>query len=314
MDCVVVGSCVVDLLCRPIDLRQPIGAGVLHRTQPLEVVAGGITANAGITMARMGVRTGVFSYVGKDAWQPVVRGIFADQGVDTTHLMEHPTEATSTTVVAIAADGERSFFHCVGAPRKLDAAALLARMDLWQDTRCMLLGYYSLMPQLETQLPEVFAKLRGVGCMTAMDAAGDGGTMDPLDKLLPHLDVWVPSRAEAEHQTGLTDERKIIDAYRDCGAPGVVGVKLGGTAGVLLSGRRGEYVHAPSCKPPGEVIDTTGAGDSFYAGLLTGLLHGLPLVDAGRLGCAAAACCVTALGGNTGGKSLGDTKAVAGLG
>ena len=34
----------------------------------------------------------------------------------------------------------------------------------------------------------------------------------------------------------------------------------------------------------GPIVDTTGAGDAFYAGLLTGLLQGLSLKDAGRLG------------------------------
>ncbi|NBC10842.1 MAG: hypothetical protein GVY24_03790 [Planctomycetes bacterium] len=312
-DCIVAGSCVVDLLCRPINLHQPIGAGVLHRTQPLQVVAGGITANSGITMARMGARTGVFSYVGDDAWQGVVRGIFGAGGVDTTHLLTHPTDATSTTVVTIAADGERSFLHCGGAPRKLDAEAFLTRMDLWRDTRCLLLGYYSLLPNLEGELAEVLRRVRGAGCMTAMDAAGDGGTMHPLEDLLPHLDVWVPSRNEAEHQTGESDPRKMIERYRGCGAPGVVGVKLGGAEGVLLSDKADSFVHAPSCDPPGGVVDTTGAGDSFYAGLLVGLLGGESLEDAGRLGCAAAACCVTAMGGNTGARSLADCRALAGL-
>ncbi len=312
-DCVVAGSCVVDLLCRPVDLHQPIGAGVLHRTQPLQVVAGGITANSGITLARMGVRTGVFSYVGDDAWKGVLRGIFETGGVETTHLLVHPTEATSTTVVTIAEDGERSFLHCVGAPRKLDAQAFLDRMDLWRDTRCLLLGYYSLLPSLEGDLAEVFRAVRGAGCLTAMDAAGDGGTMQPLEEVLPHLDVWVPSLSEAEHQTGETDPRKMIERYRSCGAPGVVGVKLGGTEGVLLSEKAGSFVHAPSCTPPGEVVDTTGAGDSFYAGLLAGLLAGESLERAGRLGCAAAACCVTALGGNTAARSLAECRALAGL-
>jgi len=312
-DCIVAGSCVVDLLCRPIDLHQPIGAGTLYRTQPLQVVAGGITANSGITLARMGVRTGVFSYVGDDAWKPVIRGIFEQGGVETSHLLTHPTEATSTTVVTIAEDGERSFLHCVGAPRKLDAQAFLSRMDLWRDTRCLLLGYYSLLPSLEDDLAQVLRQVREAGCMTAMDAAGDGGTMRPLEEVLPHLDVYVPSRKEAEHQTGESDPRKMIDRYRSCGAPGVLGVKLGAAEGVLLSDQKDSFVHVPSDDPPGEVVDTTGAGDSFYAGLLTGLLGDEPLERAGRLGCAAAACCVTALGGNTGARSLAECRSLAGL-
>jgi len=312
-DCIVAGSCVVDLLCRPVDLHRPIGAGVLHRTQPLQVVAGGITANSGITMARMGVRTGVFSYVGDDAWKAVVRGIFEAGGVETAHLLTHPTEATSTTVVAIDEDGERSFLHCVGAPKQLDAEAFVGRMDLWRDTRCLLLGYYSLLPNLENDLALVLEQVRAAGCMTAMDAAGDGGTMQPLEDVLPHLEVYVPSRKEAEHQTGESDPRKMIARYRSCGAPGVLGVKLGGDEGVLLSEQADAFVHVPSCQPPGPVVDTTGAGDSFYAGLLAGLLGGHPLERAGRLGCAAAAWCVTALGGNTGARSLAECRSLAGL-
>src|SRR5690606_27092181 len=122
---------------------------------------------------------------------------------------------------------------------------------------------------------------------TALDAAGRGGTMQPLDRILPNLDVYVPSLAEAQHQTGLSDPQRMIEMYRDCGAPGLLGVKLG-RQGVLLSPAAGEYIHVPVVQPPGEVIDTTGAGDSFYAGLLAGLLRGLSVEQAGRLGAATA--------------------------
>ena len=138
----------------------------------------------------------------------------------------------------------------------------------------VLLGYYSLMPNLEGDLPEVFAAIRKTGCQTALDAAGDGGGMRPLDRILPHVDVYVPSHNEATHQTGLEDPRKIIEAYRSCGAAGLLGVKLG-SKGALLSPAAGQYVSIECVTPPGPVVDATGAGDSFFAGLLTGLLKGL---------------------------------------
>lgn len=312
-DCIVCGSCVLDLLCRPVVLDQPIGRGVLHQTQPLEVSAGGITANSGITLARLGLRVGVFSLVGEDAWAPTVRRLFEGEGVDTSHLLTRRDAATSTTVVAIDPSGERSFLHCVGAPRLLDGAAIASREELWRRTRYLLLGYYSLMPRLEPELPEALAAVRAAGCKTAMDAAGDGGTMHPLDTILPHLDVWVPSMLEAKHQTGHENPSRIVETYRDCGGPGLLGVKLGGDRGVLLSPAAGEFIHVPSCTPPGPVVDTTGAGDSFYAGLIAGLVRGLNVEDAGRLGTAAAACCVTALGGNSGGRSWDETRLIAGL-
>ena len=39
-----------------------------------------------------------------------------------------------------------------------------------------------------------------------------------LDRILPQVDVYVPSYAEAAHQTGRTDPEAILDAYRQCGA------------------------------------------------------------------------------------------------
>ena len=136
--------------------------------------------------------------------------------------------------------------------------------------------------------------------------------MQPLDKLLPHLDVYVPSRAEATHQTGKTDPQAIIETYRGCGAAGLLGVKLG-DQGALLSPTEGQFLEIPPVQPPGPVLDTTGAGDCFYAGLLCGLLRGMTVEQAGRLGAATGACCVTGLGATAGLRSFSETAQLAGL-
>ena len=49
--------------------------------------------------------------------------------------------------------------------------------------------------------------------------------------------------------------------------------------------------------PPVTPVDTTGAGDCFNAGLIAGLLQGLPLPEAAALGCAAGALSTGAPGG-----------------
>ena len=151
----------------------------------------------------------------------------------------------------------------------MDRRLFLDHLDLFARSRMTLIGYYSLMPNLEGDLPEILAAIRETGCKTALDCAGSGGSMQPLDRILPHLDVYVPSLNEASHQTGLNDPRAILDLYRGCGAAGLVGVKLG-SKGVLLSPAAGEYVEIPAVAPPGPIVDTTGAGDCFYAGLLDG--------------------------------------------
>ena len=67
-DCVLCGSCVADILVRPVPLSVAIGYGRLLHTQPIEVVTGGIVCNSGIAMSRLGMKTAAMSYVGRDDW------------------------------------------------------------------------------------------------------------------------------------------------------------------------------------------------------------------------------------------------------
>ena len=311
-DCVVCGSCVVDVLVRPVTLDVPIGMGKLLRTEPLVLTTGGIVSNAGIAMARLGMRVAAMSYVGDDPWAEVIRARFQAEGLDPSHLLTHKSAPTSTTAVLIDDQGERSFMHAVGAPKQLDKRAFLDRLDLFASSRAMLLGYYPLLPKLLDDLPEVFAAIRETGCLTALDSAGDGGTLEQLEPCLPHLDFYVPSHAEAKKQTGEIDPRKIIEVYRAAGATRLVGVKLG-EQGALLSLRSQEFVEVSVVQAPGPVVDTTGAGDSFFGGLLTGMIRGLNIADAGRLAAATGACCVTGLGASTAIRDYAATAQLAGL-
>lgn len=312
IDCVVVGSCVVDVLARPVKLDSPIGRGALVECEPLGLATGGIVSNAGITLARLGMRTAAFTSVGNDEWAQVILRRFAAEGIDTSAVATKTDRSTSTSVVMIGADGDRSFLHYGGAPRLLDKRALLDRLDLFAKSRAMLIGYYPLMTRLQNDLPEVLAAIRQTGCLTALDAAGDGGTMEPLREILPHLDFYVPNESEAAHQTGTTDAREMIAAFRRAGAVGLVGVKRG-KFGAMISPRCDEVFTVPAVPPPGLVVDTTGAGDAFFAGLMTGILRGMSPPDATRLAAAAGALCVTGIGATTAIRGFEETAQLAGL-
>jgi sugar/nucleoside kinase (ribokinase family) len=310
IDCVVCGSCTVDILVKPVDLHQPLGADHLYKVAPIEATTGGIVSNSGTALARLGMRTAACTTVGNDEWGQIVRRRYAAEGINTSHLATRNDLPTSTTVVLIDSAGQRSFAHCQGAPKRLDREFFLRQLDFFAISRAMLLGYYSLLPDLEHDLPEVFAAIRATGCLTAMDAAGSGGGIDPLCHILPHLDIYVPSLGEAQNQTGCEDPQAIIEVFRGHGATGLLGVKLG-SRGALLSPAPGEFVMIDAVTPPGAVIDTTGAGDAFYAGLITGLLRGMSIPEAGRLAAAAGACCVTGLGASAGLRGFAETMQVA---
>lgn len=311
-DCIVCGSCVLDILIRPVPLTEPIGEGTLVDVEPIEVAPGGIVSNAGIALARLGMNVAAMSYVGDDEWGELLRRRCGAEGIEIRYLIPFPDIPSSVTAAMIAEDGQRSFIHCVGAPKRLDKVFFLDRLDAFARSRFALFGYYPLMPSLLEDLAEVMAAIRQTGCRTALDAAGDGGTMQPLERILPHLDLYCPSREEAAAQTGRNDPREILAAYRGYGAPGILGVKLG-SQGALLSPAADQFVEIEPVEPPGEVVDTTGAGDTFYAGLLAGLLRGFSAKDAGRLAAAAGACCITGVGATAAIRNFDETVRLAGL-
>ena len=310
VDCLLCGTCVADILVRPVPLARPIGGGRLFHVEPIDVTTGGIVCNTGIALARLGLRVAASGLVGADPWAATIRGRLEAEGIDATGLLEDPRRATSTTAVLIGPDGERSFAHHTGAPAAVDLAFIRAAVPRFARARMAVLGYVGLLPALEPALAEAVATIKGAGCRVAVETAGDGGSLAMVAPALPDMDVYVPSLDEAVHQTALHDPREIVGCYRGHGAAGLVGVKLG-TRGALLSPAAGEFVEVACVPPPGPVADTTGAGDSFLAGLIAGLLRGQPVAAAGRLAAATAACCVTGLGATAGLRSYEETLALA---
>jgi sugar/nucleoside kinase (ribokinase family) len=310
VDCMICGTCVADILVRPVPLSTAIGGGRLFHVEPIDATTGGIVCNTGTAMRRLGMRVAGSSLVGDDLWGSLIRSRLEAEGIGTEAIETHPSLATSTTAVLIEPGGERSFAHHVGAPRAIDLAFIRRQAARFGASRIAVLGYIGLLPGLEPALGEAAAAIRAAGCRVVLETGGSGGTLGELSAALPHVAVYVPSLDEAVHQTGLADPREIIACYRGHGATGIVGVKLG-SKGAILSPAAGELIDIPCIPAPGPVADTTGAGDSFLAGLLTGLLRDMPLREAGLLGAATAACCVTGVGATAGLRSFEETLRLA---
>jgi sugar/nucleoside kinase (ribokinase family) len=310
VDVLICGTCVADILVKPVPLGAAIGGGRLFHVDPISVTTGGIVCNTGIALRRLGMRVAAAGLVGNDLWGGMIRARLAAEGVDVAALGTHPTLATSTTAALIDPGGERTFAHHIGAPAAIDLAFVKRHAAHFGRCRMAVLGYVGLLPGLEPELAPAVAAIHATGCRVALETSGNGGTLDAIAAALPHVDVYVPSLDEAAHQTGLTAPRAIVDRYRGCGAAGIVGVKLG-TRGTLLSPAPGAFLDIPCLPAPGPVADTTGAGDSLLAGLIAGLLRGMEPLAAGRLGAATAACCVTAVGATAGLRSFEETLALA---
>ena len=306
MDAAIFGLIVADLIAEPMDLRKPPAPGGLAITNSVQLTTGGNVCNTGVAMARLGMRVAAAGLVGNDVLGTAVLERLKSAGIDTSAVFASQTAQTSATVVAVEPGGERCFFHTPGATRLLDAQAFRQCFPMFRSSKYVQVGYFGLLPALTPQLPEVLAELKRFAPDTkvALDTVNPPAEGALLEPILPHLDVFCPSRTEAAALTGEREPASMVAAFRQFMPRGLIGIKLD-AEGCYLDDGDGRAVIVPAYRV--QVVDTTGAGDTWFGGLLTGLIKGMPLDQAGKLANRAAADCCTALGASAGVKGFEDT-------
>ncbi len=243
---------------------------------------GGAPANVAVGLARLGTRVGLMTLVGPDAFGTFVRDRLAAEGIDVAAVGVHRTAKTGVTFVAVGAHGERSFLFF----RHPSADQMIADHDVDAATiaRAHVLHVGSSTLAREPSRAATLAALdaaKRAGCLVSTDPnwrphlwenPAEAGPM--LRELVSRCDVVKISDDELGPLTGVGDPEEGAARLRALGCPIVV----------VTLGARGCYVEAPAGHDwlPGErvdVVDTTGAGDGFVAGLLATLA---PLWRAGR--------------------------------
>lgn len=307
MDAAIFGLIVADLIAEPFDLRRPPPPGALVLCNSIQFTTGGNVCNTGIAMARMGLSVAAAGLVGDDVLGSAVTDRLRAAGVDTSAVLRTPIAQTAATVVAVEPGGERCFFHTPGANAHLDADAFRRCIPMLAGCRWVQVGYFGLLQKLTPDLPGLIAALRRAapGVKVALDTVNPPGAWAELEPILPHLDLFAPSRTEAAALTGESDPDRMVARFRAHMPRGVIGVKLDAD-GCLLDDEA-DRVFVPAYTV--DVVDTTGAGDSWFGGLLTGLIREMPLRNAGRFANRVAADCCTALGASAGIRTFDDTLA-----
>ncbi len=304
-DVVCLGILVADVIARPVD-ELPHGAVSLM--DEIALRGGGCALNTATGLARLGVSVLVVGKVGEDTMGDFVIGLLAERGLDTRGVLRDPAVPTSATVVLVDRAGERSFLHLPGANGVLSADEL--PLDRLFAARALHVAGALVMPLLDgIPTAGLLEEARRRDMHTSLDTVFDAtGHWERVEPCLPHLDLLTVSLSEAQGISGQRDPASAAAWFRDRGVREVA-LKLG-SEGCYVAGTDFE---GPVGGFPARVIDSTGAGDAFAAGILCGKLAGRPLVDAARLANAAGALATTALGATEGLLSLDETLAFAGL-
>ena len=302
MDAAIFGLIVADLIAEPMDLRHPPAPGGLHVLNSLQLTTGGNVCNTGVAMAKLGMNVAAAGLVGSDILGNAVIERLKQSGLDTSAVFTNPNAQTSASVVAVEPTGERCFFHVPGVTALLDVNAFRRCFPVFKQCQWVQVGYFGLLPALTTDLPTVLKELKEYAPRTkiALDTVNPQAAADLLWPILPFVDLFAPSRTEAAALTGTNDPAAMTAAFqKKMPAGATVAIKLD-AEGCFVANQL-----IPAYKI--NVVDTTGAGDTWFAGLLTGLLRNLPIQTAARLANRAAADCCTALGASAGVRSFDDT-------
>lgn len=248
---------------------------------------GGKGANQAVASSRLGAKVQMFGAVGSDADGDAMLTALSLEGVDVSCVARGGAQ-TGSAILTVTDDGENSIIVVPGANN------LVGHHQVEQLEAAIRAGDI-LVAQLEVPLTTVADALgiaKGRGARTILNAA----PAQDITALLPHVDVLVVNETEASLLWGaaikdVDDARRAAtDFVREHEVASII--TLGGSGAVLADNEGAQFVPAHVVN----VVDTTGAGDTFVGALATFLAEGMELSHAVNVAARAGAATCTALG------------------
>ena len=297
MKIVCIGMLVCDILISPVpdDILSRDSVGICRPT----ISCGGDALNVALGLAKLGCEVLISGRVAKDANGAFIERTCAEAGINTSGIIYDESCATATTFALIDERGERHFMT------DKEIFAQLTEDDvpltLIKAADIVYFGSAMALPGMnDGGLERLFRRAKEWGKVTVMDAAIDDKKTDVdwLTTLAPALrqtDVFFPSIDEARLITKKDSPEEISECFNGFGMK-AFGIKLGKEGCFITDFSIQRYISGLSMP----VVDTTGAGDSFLAGLLCGLAHEWNIFRSTEFANTVAAQNIGALGGTAG--------------
>jgi sugar/nucleoside kinase (ribokinase family) len=300
LDLFVLGDINPDLVLTGEDLTPAFGQ-VEQLLDSAALTIGGSGAIMACGAARLGLRTAIAGVVGDDLFGRFMTESLTARGVDVSGVVVVPGAATGLTVILTRPE-DRAILTFPGTAAALTAA--LVPGDLLRRARHVHAASFFLQTALAPDLGPIFDEVHASGGTTSLDPNWDPQEAweSGLAEALEATDVFLPNAEEAQRIARLADPVSAAGALAR--AAGLVAVKLG-AEGALAAATDAKVIRV---SPRFDIVpvDTVGAGDSFDAGLLAGVLRGESIERALVLGCACGALSTRAAGGTAAQPTLAD--------
>lgn len=251
---------------------------------------GGKGANQAVAAARAGANCIMLGRVGDDPFGHTLKDVLAAEDIDCENVMVTPETSTGAAMILVDKLGENSIVISGGANMALTPDDIFPQGELFARADVLLL-------QLEIPLPTVRAAMdlaRRHSCKIVLDPTPVPARLP--DELLA-VDIITPNAVEAEQITGMQSSEDRADRQMASQL-----IERGAGAAVLKTGHRGSLVVSADGEIARvspyrvDIVDTTGAGDTFTGNLAVAAARGNCLADAAKIANAAGALACTKFG------------------
>ena len=291
-DITVIGAAIVDVLAAPVS--PEIFESNSQPAEQIRLSFGGDALNEAVVLSRMGKHVQLIGKTGDDDAGRRVLDYMKENHLSADSMRIEPGLPTGINIVLIDAAGERHFLtNPQGSLRKLTYEDIIPYLDDAAGIVSFASMFVSPLLTIEA-MERLFREIKKRNRILLCDLTGakNGETLQDISCLLPYIAIIVPNESEIALLTGERDSSVNARLLLDAGVKTAV-IKCGGD-GCIVADRDG-LTRIPAV-PGIHAVDSTGAGDTFAAGFLTGLSEGWPVRDCARLACAAASCAIETVG------------------
>ena len=297
MDILCVGEILADVIVHPVeDIRFKDDCSLVS---DIMIRSGGDSFNNALDLVRLGNQVCYAGRIGGDAVGTYLYNEGIAAGIDMSHVVHSPNPHTKMNIL-INDKGERSFLYYPGTSAELCIDDI--DFSLLDDCRIVTVGGTFHLPRLDGKgTAALFKEAKKRDVITAMDVTKDfsGRWNSVIEPCYPYLDHFLPSIEQASLIARSSDEKEIADFFLSRGVKNVT-IKLGERGSYFKNASTAFYCGCYQVP----VVETTGAGDAFVSGFLTGLLKGFSYEGCVRFATACSAHVIQAVGATTGMKDL----------
>jgi sugar/nucleoside kinase (ribokinase family) len=287
-DLLVIGEINPDLILQGRDVTPAFGqAEKLVENAALTIGSSSVIFACGA--AKLGLKIAFVGIVGDDVFGHYMLGEMQKHRIDTTHCIISKQETTGLSVI-LSQPKDRAILTHQGSMASLRYTDI--DQDLFKRAKHLHLGSFFMLSSLQKDVANLFKNARSAGLTTSIDT-----NYDPLETwdsglpgILEHTDVFLPNETEALQ---ITRQERLDGALEKLSDIPTLALKLGGKGG--LAKQKDHVVMASPLNV--NVIDTTGAGDTFDAGFLYGYLNHWTLEKSLQLACACGSLSTQGIGG-----------------